>query len=343
MTNLAPEDKLPDGKAPPKAPDKEKPVIAGKHYLSEATHKISDIRKTHVIIAFCLAVTLWYSVTVRDKVESWVDVPVVFRKAPGNLIISEGLINKVSVRVRAARGLSRGLTSWDAVVVDLSSISRGSNAVAIKPEMLPFNSAYEVVEISPSRILVIADTRATKVIPLESMFTGSLSPDFYVKSLILDPPQVIVSGPETHIGNLSGITIPVLLAGDMMPGNSIETVAVPASATITVTPPQVTVDMDIGIHTKQFKLTRIVKVEPPLANGSKVIVSPSAVTIVADIPESLITDGKIVPEMVAASVVLPADFSKDVVIMPVTVSVPKNARIVSVSPVEVTVTSTPQP
>ncbi|MCC8193226.1 MAG: hypothetical protein LIP28_01075, partial [Deltaproteobacteria bacterium] len=117
----------------------DKPQAHGKNYPRLILSALKGIRWTSACIAFCLAVTLWYAVTVRDKVETWVDVNVQFKGAPENLVISEGLINKVAVRIRVARGLSRSLTGREAsMVVDLSKITRGSNAIPITRDFLPF-------------------------------------------------------------------------------------------------------------------------------------------------------------------------------------------------------------
>lgn len=305
-------------------------------YLREAVALLKGIRLSVAAVAFCMAVTLWYTVTVRDKVESWVDVQVVFKGAPENLIISDGLINKIAVRVRVARGLSRGLTGRDAaVVVDLSSITKGSNAIAVTREMLPFNSAYEVMEVSPSRILVEADTLASRELALETWFEGKLAPDLYVKSASLSPRQVLIQGGEKRVSAVSRLRIPVMLNAGMVIGTSSQTVAVPAPANVMVTPPQVTVDLEIGVKTKQVRITRPVLVAWD-GKGESPAVTPKRVTVVAEIPESFARDEKKM-DSVTAEVTLPADTAPGARSALVRVSLPENATLISVTPAEVQV------
>jgi len=308
----------------------------GKNYWQLFVATVRDIRWPYAAIALCLAVTLWYTVTVRDKVETWVDVNVQFKEAPSNLTITEGLINKLAVRVRVARGLSRSLTGREAsMVVDLSSITRGSNAIAVTSEMLPFSSAYEVVEMSPSRILIVADNMATRSIELGSRFDGKLAPDLFVKSIAFDTHTVEVSGAEAQVSGLSRITIPIPLSPDMPKGTTSVTVAVPMPANVTVTPPQVRVDIEIGVRTKQVKLVRDLAATG-YSDGHVPAMTPGKVTIVADIPESL-SKNKDALAAIGASVALPPNMLEPRT-LPVSVQLPEHAELVSVTPSEVTVT-----
>ena len=312
------------------------PQSKGMKYLSLVAASIKGIRWTTALVSFCLAVTLWYAVTVRDKVETWVDVSVQFKGAPADLIISEGLINKLSVRVRVARGLSRSLTGRDAtIVVDLSKITRGSNAIAVTRDMLPFTSAYEVVEISPSRIQVVADTKASREIDLESRFDGKLAPDFFVRTMRLTPQRVLVSGPESLVSNVSRIRLPVPLSPDMAPGKNTVTVAVPMPANVTVTPPQIEIDVEVGVRTRQLKLTRDVAAIG--YDGDRdLVIRPGKVTVVANIPESLAKDQEALAG-ITVTVALPPNLAEGTRKLPVTVKLPEYAGLVSITPAEVEV------
>ena len=61
-----------------------------------------NIRWKDLGVAFVLAVILWYGVSGSEKLETQVDVRLEYKGAPQGLVIREGLINKVEVRVRAS-------------------------------------------------------------------------------------------------------------------------------------------------------------------------------------------------------------------------------------------------
>ena len=317
------------------APPNDRPQAPGKNYLSLFVASMVGIRWSYALIAFMLAVTLWYTVTVRDKVETWVDVQVQFKDAPSNLVITEGLVNKVSVRVLVARGLSRGLTGREAMVVNLSGIVRGRNAITISRDMLPFTSAYEVVEVSPPGILVVADAIATREIELGSFFEGKLAADLFVKSIRFTPQKVEAKGAETLLSGIPKVRIPIPLTSDMPKGTTNLTVAAPVPANVSVTPPQVGIDIEIGVRTKQVKVVRDITVTG-YADGHNPEIVPAKVTIVADMPESL-SGNKDILNVITATVALPPDIAQQARKLPVTVALPDNTELVSVTPAEVTV------
>ena len=315
----------------------EKAQSRGSRFFQEVSLTARGIRWGYLLVAFCLSITLWYTVTVRDKVESWTDVQLVFKGAPENLVISDGLINKLAVRVRAARGLSRSLIGREStVVVDLSAITRGSNAIAITRDMLPFNAAYEVIEISPSRIQVVADITATHEIELETGFSGKLPTDMFVASVSVTPPAITVSGADRLVSNITRVRVPVALGQDMSVGRTSMTVAVPAPTNVTVAPPQVTVDLDIGIRVRRIRLTRVVT--SGVAPGEAVEIPSAKVTIVADIPETIAKNQDRLADIVAY--VTLSDAALDTRTAPVSVTLPEYATLISVTPAEVTIPPT---
>ena len=308
---------------------------SGRKHIRSFIAVIAGVRWAYALIAFCLAATLWYAVTVRDKVETWVDIAVQFKGAPANLVIRSGLINKLAVRVHAAKGLSSSLQVRDAsIVVDLSTITRGSNAITVTRNMLPFTAAYQVVEVSPARILVVADTMASREIELESEMEGKLTPDLFVESVRLDTPKITVSGAESLVSSVPRIVLPVTLAPDMVKGRNVLTVAVPAPANVTVTPPQVGIEVVVGVRTKTVTLVREVAFVGHTGGG--LTVSPDKVSLVVNVPESLARNQETL-DKVTTAVSVPPDFSGVLRSLGITVALPENAELVSVTPSEVTV------
>lgn len=296
---------------------------------------IFSIRWLYLFIAFSMAVTLWYLVTVRDKIETWVDVRVEFKSAPSDLIIRNGLINKVSVRVRGAKGLSRGIADRIfSVSIDLSGITKGTNIIAIAPSMLPFSSAFEVMDISPPRFQVLADAIESRKVPLESVFDGSLSGDFFVKSLRMSPPTATLRGPESIIRQMNSIKVPLVLGNGTRAGVTELHVDIPAPDEVKVEPAKVLMDLDVGVRTKTIRLTRQVMVDAP--EGRTVKIAPQRVTLEVEVPESQMGRQEVLATIVA-TVVMPTG-TKGTVQLPVKVLLPDNSSLKSVTPKEVAVT-----
>ncbi|MCC8193767.1 MAG: hypothetical protein LIP28_03880, partial [Deltaproteobacteria bacterium] len=103
-----------------------------------------------------------------------------------------------------------------------------------------------------------------------------------------------------------------------------------------ITPPQIEISMEIGVRTKQLKLTRAVA-GTGYVDGHTPVMAPEKVTIVADIPESLLRDQAAL-DAITATVSLPPNIAEEPRKLPVTVALPDNAELVSVTPAEITVT-----
>lgn len=296
---------------------------------------IVSVRWQYLLIAFSMAVTLWYMVTVRDKIETWVDVRVEFKSAPPNLIIRNGLINKVSVRVRAAKGLSRTFTERPfSVAIDLSNLSKGTNTITITPAMLPFPSAFEVMDISPSRFQVVTDSVESRKVQLDSSFEGTLSGDFFVKSLRMTPSTATVRGPESLVQRMNSIKVPVALGNGTKAGLSEMLAPIPVPEGVTVEPEKVLLDLDVGVRTKTIRLARQVTVDVP--SGRAVKIAPPRVTLEVAVPESQVGRQELLATIVAT--VTPPEGARGVLHLPVKVLLPENCSLASVTPKDVSVT-----
>ena len=86
------------------------------------------IQLKELIIAIFLAIFLWYGITGSEKVESYIDVRLDYSGVPAGLVVTEGRVNKVTVRVRASEGLLRSAYDRDrTLVIDLSSTREDSS------------------------------------------------------------------------------------------------------------------------------------------------------------------------------------------------------------------------
>ena len=310
--------------------------LLNKEFFRDVGQAVLAVRWQYMGIALFLAATLWYMVTVRDKVESWVDVRVEFKGAPSGLVIRDGLINKVAVRLRAAMGLSRSLSGRDAsVALDLSGVTKGVNTLHITPKMLPFTNAFEVMEITPQRIQIIADSVDVRTVPLEATFDTTLPSDFFIRSLQFIPPSVTVRGAETLVGTLTSVKVPLALGGIGKPGASVLTVSVPAPESVSVTPAQVNVELEVGLRTKTTRLTR--EVLTGHAQGSGIKASPQRVTVTVEVPESYVGNAEVLSQILA-TVNVGTGSQPGTQKLPVTVLVPELVTLKDVSPKEVTIT-----
>lgn len=300
---------------------------------------LASIQWAYLLIAFCFSVTLWYGLTVRDKVETWVDMRLEYRGMPSDLVVRGGLAEKISVRIRAARGLTRTLTARSySLSLDLATLTKGTTTFQIDPSMLPFTAAYEIIEISPSRIQVIADNRGTREMPVEITFNGALAQDFYVSSVTVTPKNVTIQGAETLVNTLSRLTVPVFLNADMGKGTHEFQASVALQEGINADPPRVDVLVHVDIRTSPVRVLREVSLELP--KGMEAKASPARVSIQAEVPASKAGTNAVLNAITATAVVPPGAETGSILTIPLHIGLPDHATLTSVTPEEVRVTVT---
>ncbi len=287
------------------------------------------------ILSFIMAVTMWYLVAGREKVDVMVDMRVEFKGVPANMVVSSGMVDKISVRVRSPKGLAKSLLARDySISLDLSGITPGTNEIPITQDQLPISGVFEVMSISPNHVVLEADTLEVREVPLESQPDGPAPSDMTVKSLQLQPPQVRLRGPQGVIRGINSIKITVPLASQTKAGAVELRQLVQVPDGVEVTPPRVGILLELDLKTKNVRLTREVTVASP--NGYTVAVQPSRVRLEVALPASQ-ADKASVQAGVAAVVQLPAQIKEGTYKLPVHVLLPQNGELVSVTPPEVDV------
>jgi YbbR domain-containing protein len=158
------------------------------------------IRWQFAALALVLAIFTWFLVTGREKVESWVPVPVEMIGAQEGLIIHEGLVNQLEVRVRGPKELVRSLKEQKlGYPLDVSSLKVGKNSIELDPAKLDISEAYEIMEIKPPRMLLTVDRMSTRNVPVHVTWTSEdkLNKDYVLKEIQVSPAFVTLTGPES--------------------------------------------------------------------------------------------------------------------------------------------------
>lgn len=171
-------------------------------------------------LAVMMALLTWYLVTGRDLVETWVEFPLEIINPPQGMIIRDGMISKVSVRVRGPKGLIRNLdTKKIAYSLDTGHLVVGNNPVTIVPENLGLGSALEVVEINPSHINLVMDMFVKKRARVIPAWDGDLHGDYTLKKKYSEPEEVILRGPASVLKKIKQVKTQRIMLDTDSPGN----------------------------------------------------------------------------------------------------------------------------
>lgn len=292
------------------------------------------LRWKALVIAFAMAVALWYGVSGSEKVESILEVRVDYRGLPSGYVVRSGLVNKIEVRVRAPIGIIRTLADRNPIFyMDLSSVKQGENIMQMDGSQLRFRSNVEVMDITPSRINLDIDVTAQKQVPVVGQISGNLPSDI-IAQVSFAPSEVTISGPSREIQGVEFLPVPVEVDATTLPGNHESPLRLVLPEGIDATPPNVRQTLHIGVKRKLVSATRDVYVEVPESLGS--FIRPDKVKIQLAVPLSLV-DG-IAGNRTLRAFALLDNFDLGVQNLPVMVNLPPGAELVKVEPERIAVT-----
>ena len=106
-----------------------------------------------LLVAFAVAVGMWYVVSVRDRLEVQLEVGIEYNGIPSGLVVTDGLVSKVQVRLRGPEILLRSISSRSLTeAINLSNIKKGTTIVPLTSDnMGPSLRAFELVDVQPPR------------------------------------------------------------------------------------------------------------------------------------------------------------------------------------------------
>ena len=242
-----------------------------------------------VLLSLVIATGLWYLVVGRDHVETQVELRVEYRGLPEGLIIREGMVNHISVRLRGSAELLRNLHSRDLVyTVDLSGVQRGATALPLAVDSIPDFKAFEILEIMPSRLVLEADALTERVVPLENkMLPLPADSPYLISHAILEPSFVTVKGPETQVNSLDRLIVVYDPTKNASEGPHEANVAIVAPPQVEITPPVTTLRYSLDLKTKEVTLTRDIQLDNEDEGFS---VRPDSAEVEISVPEALVED-----------------------------------------------------
>jgi len=290
-----------------------------------------------LLLSFVLACGLWYTVTVRDRLEVQAEVALNYRGMPENLMVRDGLLKSFTVQLRGPRELVRSLdTKMLTYSMDLSHLRRGTNVIALSaPFTVAESRALDVMGLVPNQLVLEAEAVMESTVPLEPRFNSpTLAQALKAENLHVRPASITIRGPESVIKKLDSLKLDVPLelaaTGDYQLSLSVST------------PPQVTA-MPGTVHVQYSIVGKRALAElerAPLLDAKysqPYQITPKKVTLTVELPEGL-AGNKTYLEKVRV-VINPKDLPlADSGEVKPSVELPEGARLMGIAPAKLRVT-----
>ena len=241
-----------------------------------------------LLVSVVIATAMWYTVSVRDRIEAQFEVNINYVGIPKNLIVTDGLINKVTVRMRGPQTLLRGIANQRLnQKIDLSMIKKGVTIVPLNTEhMAAYYRAFEVLDVQPPRIVVKADNLIERSVPVRAEIESPLrSGVLTVENVIVSPASVTLRGPESVLSDMSHVPLSITLDPNAAGTTVRQNLPLDTPSLVNAMPGSV--EVQYTITSGRTVVTRQVRVEMEAQNAQNYAVEPETLELLVEVPEAL--------------------------------------------------------
>jgi hypothetical protein len=152
-------------------------------------------------VALVAAFGVWLNVSNEPDLATIVSVPVEYNHFPKDLEISSDIVETIDLEARGPSGQLRGLhDSRIAAIIDFASVKApGERTFTVTATELKLPRGIELIRTIPAQLRFRFERRATRFVSVDVPFSGKLPPGFSMAGVDINPPQLQIAGPESHV------------------------------------------------------------------------------------------------------------------------------------------------
>lgn len=154
------------------------------------------------VVSLLLALALWLVLVPQDKVlsEKTLTVPLETRNTPDNMEIVEKSTSTVDVTVRAAsRILNQVSPSTVTAGIDLERATVYQQDYPLNTSMISLPPGADVIEVRPNKVQIKLEWTKEATLVVHPSIRGKVAAGFRISSIVADPKEVVVRGPESKV------------------------------------------------------------------------------------------------------------------------------------------------
>jgi YbbR domain-containing protein len=168
-----------------------------------------------LLFAVLTAALIWSVAQGSSSIERGYDIPVVFQKVPGNLVITGQSADVVNIQVRGGQAALRGFTAEKVeYTVSTEGAQRGTAVYEVDTTRIELPRGAQVVSRSPAALEVTFEERIKRNVPVKPDLEGEPAKGLRVKKAEVVPASVALAGARGDIVRLREVTTePIDIAG----------------------------------------------------------------------------------------------------------------------------------
>ncbi|MFQ5790007.1 MAG: YbbR-like domain-containing protein [Acidobacteriota bacterium] len=240
------------------------------------------------LVSLVIGFSLWYIVAGEQGAEIVFSIPLELWNLPAGLEVVEESVQQAEVRLRGSAEILRTLSAQDIQVrMDMSDVKPGDQVFYLKPEQVTVPFGVRVMRVSPASVRLELDRTAQREVQVVPRVVGSPSAGFELLNLRLEPQEIEVSGPASHLESLEQITTePISAEGLRETYSQSVQVRIEDPYIRVVNLSRVEVTLEVGEERLRRQLSGVPLTSHPASVKAKL--SPSAVKVQVEGPRSLV-------------------------------------------------------
>lgn len=159
------------------------------------------------LFALIAAFGFWLNVASEPELATIIAVPVEYNNFPKDLEISSTIVESIDVEAHGPAGELRSLSgSHIAAVVDFAGVKEpGERTFTLTASELKLPRGIDLMRTIPAQLRFTFERRATRTIPVQVEFSGKLPAGFSIAEKDVEPAELMVAGPASHVLNLKNL------------------------------------------------------------------------------------------------------------------------------------------
>lgn len=265
-----------------------------------------------MLFAILCAICMYYYVSVREMLETQLEINLDYTGIPGNLVITSGLASQATVRLRGPETLIRSIPrSMLSETVDLSSIKKGLNIVPMNLPVLESTiRAFDIIDIQPVDLRIQADSILERTVPVRIVPHSPLGTNAVtVGNETISPSTVVLRGPEEKVSNISYVE-GIIYPDSQSAGNIIEQVIPLTTPSMVVASPS-SVRVHYRITSGRTVISRKCIIKISGDDNHEYSISPTHITLLVEVPEALAKNSKYLDQLQATVIVPPMEVGEE--------------------------------
>jgi YbbR domain-containing protein len=161
-------------------------------------------------LAFILAVVVWISAVTDsdpDVTQTYPQpIPIEIVGQNTSLIIANEYPESVNLILKAPRSVwELMLQNPDDIraILDLSGMDDGTNEVPVQVQIT--YRPVKIVATNPASVNLVLETMITRTLKVDTTVNGEPAPGYQAGELAVDPPEVVISGPQSAVEKVTQI------------------------------------------------------------------------------------------------------------------------------------------